>query len=271
MTGGCVSTYIDRTSPLPAWAQAAQHLRRQIETGRLSSGERLPSEVELADAFQLSRLTVRRALGELSSEGLIERRQGIGTFVVPRKVAVQHDLSLSSSWRQRFLEEGHKSSSELLEASLAAGLPTDLAARVAPDEVPVQIFFLKRLHRVDSEPIGVTESWVPVNVAPGLIDQPLEDGSLSATLRSRYARTAANVDSTLETILASAADAQLLGTVTDVPLFAVTAVSRQKDGDLLELSRTLWVGGRVRFRFVHNNGETGANLARGTHDPHLAK
>jgi GntR family transcriptional regulator len=55
-------------------------------------------------------------VGELADEGLIERRQGVGIFVVPRKVAVQHDLSLSSSWRERFLEEGHKSASELLEA-----------------------------------------------------------------------------------------------------------------------------------------------------------
>jgi GntR family transcriptional regulator len=251
--GAVVSTYIDRTSPLPAWAQAAQHLRRQIETGRLSGGERLPAEAELAGTFKLSRLTMRRALGELADEGLIERRQGVGTFVVPRKVAVQHDLSLSSSWRDRFLEEGHKSSSELLEARLA-GLPGDLAGRVAPGEVPAEVYFLKRLHRVDSEPIGVTESWVPANLAPGLADRPLEDGSLSATLRTRYARTAASADSTLETILASAADAQLLETVPDVPLFAVTAVNRQEDGNLLELSYTLWVGGRVRFRFVHDRG-----------------
>jgi len=249
-----VVIYIDRTSPLPAWAQAAQHIRRQIETGRLAGGERLPSETELADTFKLSRLTVRQALGQLSGEGLIERRQGVGTFVVPRKVAVQHDLSLSSSWRERFLQEGHESSSELLEARLAQEPPADLAARVAPDGTPLETCFLKRLHRVDSQPIGVTESWVPVGVAPGLIDRPLEDGSLSTTLRNRYARTTATVDSTLETILATAADALLLGTVTDVPLFVVTAVSRQKDGDLLELSRTVWVGGRVRFRFVQNSG-----------------
>jgi DNA-binding GntR family transcriptional regulator len=250
-----VSTYIDRTSPLPAWAQAAQYIRRQIETGRLTGGERLPSETELADTFQLSRLTVRQALGQLSTEGLIERRQGIGTFVVPRKVAVQHDLSLSSSWRQRFREEGHESSSELLEARLAPTLPADLAARGAPDDIPSKTFFLKRLHSVDAQPIGVTESWVPVGVAPGLIDRPLENGSLSTTLHNRYARTPATVDSTLETILATVADAQLLDTATDVPLFVVTAVSRQKDGDLLELSRTLWVGGRVRFRFVQNSDE----------------
>jgi GntR family transcriptional regulator len=248
-----VLSYIDRTSPLPAWAQAAQYLRRQIETGRFGGGERLPSETELAETFELSRLTIRQALSQLSSEGLIERRQGVGTFVVPRKVVVQHDLSLSSSWRQRFLEEGHQSSAELLEASANHTLPPELAALLSPDDPHDDMSFLKRLQIVDATPIGVTQSWVPSSVAPSLVDRPLDEGSLSATLRNRYARSPATVDNTLETVLATPAEAQLLDSVTDAPLFVVTAVSRQKDGNLLELSRTSWVGGRVRFRFLQAN------------------
>ncbi|MGF7236537.1 MAG: GntR family transcriptional regulator [Frankia sp.] len=244
--------HIDRSSPLPAWAQVAQNIRREIETGRLAGGARLPSETELADAFQLSRITVRQALGQLSSEGLIERRQGVGTFVAPRKVAVQHDLGLSSSWRQRFLEEGHESSSTLLEARLESAVPADLARRLEASDYDGKVSFLKRLQLVDGQPIGLTESWVPVELAPGLTDQPLDEGSLSTTLRNRYGRSAATVDSTLETLLATAADAQLMDTVTDVPLFVVIAISRQKNGDLLEVSRTFWVGGRVRFRFLQH-------------------
>jgi GntR family transcriptional regulator len=251
--GGVVLGYIDRTSPLPAWAQAAQYIRRQIETGRLAGGERLPSETELAETFELSRLTIRQSLSQLANEGLIERRQGIGTFVVPQKVAVQHDLSLSSSWRQRFIEEGHESFAELLEASARRGLPPELAARLTSDDPHGAMSFLKRLQIVDATPIGVTESWVPVSIAPDLAERPLEDGSLSTTLHNRYGRSPATIDSTLETVLATPADAQLLNTATDVPLFVVTAVSRQKNGDLLELSRTSWVGGRVRFRFLHTN------------------
>jgi len=245
--------YIDRTSPMPAWAQAAQYIRRQIETGRFGGGERLPSETELAEMFELSRLTIRQALSQLSNEGLIERRQGIGTFVAPRKVVVQHDLSLSSSWRQRFLREGHRSSAELLEASANHKLPPELAALLTPDDPHDDMSFLKRLQIVDATPIGLTESWVPISVAPDLVERPLDEGSLSVTLQSRYARSPATVDNTLETVLANPADAQLLDTVPDVPLLMVTAVSRQKDGSLLELSRTSWVGGRVRFRFLQTN------------------
>jgi GntR family transcriptional regulator len=251
-----VLSHIDRSSPLPAWAQAAQYIRRQIETGRYAGGQRLPSESELAGSFELSRLTVRQALAKLADEGLVERKQGIGTFVIPRKVAVQHDLGLSSSWRQRFADEGHQSSSRLLEAALHDTLPAELSHRIGAREAVGRFSFLKRVHNVDEQPIGATESWVPVGLAPALTEGPLDDGSLSTTLSNRYGLSAAAVDSSMETVLATAADARLLDTVTDVPLFVITAVSRQKDGDLLEVSRTTWVGGRVRFRFLRHSGRT---------------
>jgi GntR family transcriptional regulator len=244
-----VLSRIDRSSPLPAWAQAAQYIRRQIETGRYAGGERLPSESELAESFGLSRLTVRQAMAQLSTEGLVERRQGVGTFVAPRKVAVQHDLSLSSSWRKRFQDEGHQSSSKLLTAAIQDALPFELTAGLEPTEIDGRMSFLKRVHVVDAQPIGATESWVPVTVAPGLTERPLDDDSLSTTLLKRYGHAPATVDSTMEAVLATAADAQLLDTVPDVPLFVVTAISRQKSGELLEVSRTSWVGGRVRFHF----------------------
>jgi DNA-binding GntR family transcriptional regulator len=78
------------------------------------------------------------------------------------------------------------------------------------------------------------------------------EGSLSLTLRERYGIRPAEVESLVETTLASAADAQLLDTLVDAPLFVVVALSRQENGDFLEISRTSWVGGRVRFRFVHH-------------------
>jgi GntR family transcriptional regulator len=251
--GGPVLSRIDRSSPLPAWAQAAQHIRRQIETGRYAGGERLPSESELAESFELSRLPVRQAMAKLADEGLVERKQGVGTFVTPRKLAVQHDLSLSSSWRERFEQEGHASSSALLESAQQATLPAEMASRVAAAEAVGPFAFLKRVHHVDDQPIGTTESWVPVALAPGLADGPLDGGSLSVTLQNKYGLAAATVESSLETVLATAADAQLLDTVADVPLFVVAAVSRLKNSELLEISRTVWVGGRVRFRFLQHS------------------
>ncbi len=68
-------------SMLPAYEQIKARLKRQIASGVLPPGERLPSESELCKMFGVSRITAARALTELAQAGLVVRKQGVGTFV----------------------------------------------------------------------------------------------------------------------------------------------------------------------------------------------
>ena len=72
---------IDRSSPMPFYAQLADHLEQEIVSGRWEAGARLPGEIELCEYFGLSRSPVRQALGRLEQRGLVERLKGRGTFV----------------------------------------------------------------------------------------------------------------------------------------------------------------------------------------------
>jgi DNA-binding GntR family transcriptional regulator len=72
-----------------AYRQLASVLRERISSGALSAGKRMPSEKDLHDEFGLARETVRRALAVLRAEGLIEVRQGHGTFVADRPQRVE--------------------------------------------------------------------------------------------------------------------------------------------------------------------------------------
>ena len=65
----------------PLYHQLMQRIRGDIERGVYPTGSRIPPEHELEKLYQVSRVTVRRALSELTSEGLLERKQGKGTFV----------------------------------------------------------------------------------------------------------------------------------------------------------------------------------------------
>ena len=65
----------------PKYRQVYTALRRDIESGRLKRGDRVPSEAELVRAFGASRITVGRAVRELQRAGLVERRAGSGTYV----------------------------------------------------------------------------------------------------------------------------------------------------------------------------------------------
>jgi GntR family transcriptional regulator len=72
---------INRSSSMPPWEQLAGILRGRIESGELQPGDRVPSVVSLAQEFDLAAGTVRKALGQLQREGLVESRVGWGTFV----------------------------------------------------------------------------------------------------------------------------------------------------------------------------------------------
>jgi multiple sugar transport system substrate-binding protein len=74
---------IDRDSPVPLYYQLKLHFKRQMESGELCAGDRLPTEMELCELFGISRAPVRQALTEMAREGLIYRRAGQGTFVAP--------------------------------------------------------------------------------------------------------------------------------------------------------------------------------------------
>lgn len=67
--------------PAPQYLKVKNHLREGIASGRWRPGERLPSESELTETFGVSRMTVNRALRELHQEGMVDRVQGVGSFV----------------------------------------------------------------------------------------------------------------------------------------------------------------------------------------------
>lgn len=104
------------TASLPRHAQLTLILRDRITSGELALGTRLPPEVDLAAAYGVSRATLRRALGEMESEGLVERRRRSGTVVVsnePQKSlrmatsGFPELLSLTKSSRLRVLKTRH--------------------------------------------------------------------------------------------------------------------------------------------------------------------
>ncbi len=77
-----LSLSLDRSSPIPLYYQLSQQLEEAISSGVLKPGDRIDTEVEIAQRYGLSRPTVRQAIAELVAKGLLVRRRGVGTQVV---------------------------------------------------------------------------------------------------------------------------------------------------------------------------------------------
>ena len=173
-----VEALLDARSPVPLYAQIADHLRRALGAGDPAAGQRFPSEHALADRFRVGRPTIRQALETLSREGLIERRRGAGTFVSgePPKV----DL---------FGLEG------TLATFSRSGVALTLTITAGPRLTADGGYRVERAGHQGAEPVLLESLWFDARVFPGFDALPLAGRSLAETVANHYCRrpTAAEV------------------------------------------------------------------------------
>ena len=88
---------LDKKSQLPLYAQLMKEIKDQIRKGTYKEGDQIPTEGELSTAYQVSRITVRRTIEELCSQGFLVKRQGKGTFVEIPKIyrKIENDNNMS--------------------------------------------------------------------------------------------------------------------------------------------------------------------------------
>src|SRR6056297_1948074 len=103
-------TFVEKDSPIPLYYQLSEVLKTQIEEGNLEPHERLPSERELSEHYDVSRMTARKALSEIESEGYIYRSQGKGSFVAEPKLrqSLFELTSYTEDMKRRGLTPGAK-------------------------------------------------------------------------------------------------------------------------------------------------------------------
>ncbi|WP_368497019.1 GntR family transcriptional regulator [Herbiconiux sp. A18JL235] len=238
---------VDRSSPLPAWAQVHRDLRGLIDQG-MPVGMQLPTENEMASIYGISRITVRQALAALAEDGYVERRQGTGTFVADRPRLIQHDFGLMTPWRDRFRAAGEDAVSMHLRDLPAEPEPYELTRELPVEERELPRLHLKRLHLVNGRPIGITDSWLVGRSAGLLAELPLIEGSVSTTLASVGVQVV-DTNHFLEVRTVTSAEARLLQTGGEGTLFVDWSIGRS-GGELIETSRTAWLGSRVRFHYA---------------------
>lgn len=149
-------------SVLPLYQQIKNYLLRQIQNGTWREGEVIPSEVALARQFSASRMTVNRAVKELTADNVLERIQGSGTYVAHRKY--QATLVAIKNIADEVRGRGHEHSSKLLllERSVASDTQA-IQFEVEPGHV---LFHSLIVHFDNQVPIQYEDRWVNASVAP---------------------------------------------------------------------------------------------------------
>lgn len=173
---------IDRASPVPLYHQLAEQLTAAIKDGTLRPGDAFENEISLADRIGLSRPTVRRAIGELVSMGLLVRRRGIGTTVANQMVHRRVELT---SLYEDLEREGRSPRTDVL--SLVVDATDARAAEALGLGADTPLVALVRLRYAGDVPLAIMRNWLPPS-CNDLTTEQLETEGLYAVLRGRGIR-----------------------------------------------------------------------------------
>lgn len=169
-------------SGTPRHAQVSNWIRERIESGDWGQDFQLPSESKLGEQFSVSRITVRRALQTLESEGLIYRRQGLGSFVGTNRVS--QGLVRLTDFAEDMVVAGMEPSSRVLHVGMEVATAA-VATALHVDE-GVQVMRMDRVRLGDGEPLAFDRTWLPVFYAQLLDGRDLERETIYHILESDY-------------------------------------------------------------------------------------
>ncbi len=231
---------VQRTSPIPLYIQIEEELRNRIRNQELRSLDQVPSESELSERFDVSRMTARKALDRLVGDGLLFRQPGKGTFVAPPKIAHGPSQQLSFSVAMDALGLRHET--RVLDAGLA--VPPDGIAQELAIPTAARVVFMRRLRLVEGTQAAIHTSYLPARYA-GVLEGDLT-GSLTELMVGVGARVTESRDQ-LEAVIATGEDAKVLGVHAGHPLVLITGVAYSSAREPLRYSEALYRGDRFRF------------------------
>jgi GntR family histidine utilization transcriptional repressor len=219
--------------PLPLYERVKRHVMQQIGAGTWRVNHKLPSEYRLADELGVSRLTVHRALRELTSAGILQRLQGVGTFVAPPKTVspMVRIHNVADEIRDR-----GQAFSATVHALDSVRAPADVAAAMA-GKPGSRLFHSVIIYRADDIPVQLEDRYVLPAFAPCFLDQDFQSRTTTAYLQSIAPPTEA--EHVIEAIMPDARERQLLRIGANEPCLMVT--------------RKTWVDGQITTytRFIH--------------------
>lgn len=165
------STTLDRSSPVPLWAQLEADLRRRVMSGDFDDA--FPTESDLVSSYDVSRHTVREALGRLAAAGLLERRRGRGTRVTSPDV--EQPLHSFYSLARTIADQGLEERSDVLRQEAATDAQAAERLGVA---ARTRLVCIERLRYAGDEPLALDRSWLPADLARQLLRVDLGRGSI---------------------------------------------------------------------------------------------
>jgi GntR family transcriptional regulator len=233
-------TTIDRFNKEKLYIQLTRILTEEIDSGRWTPGNKIPTEEALCKEYSVSKITVKQAINNLVSEGYLMKFQGKGTFVTG--IELEGCLLMRTRFAEDMFGKGVKTERETLSNEIK--LPPPDARAYLKTTGRVHYLLNKRL--VEGDPVYIEESFIPVGLVLDTLD--FSRLSLYSVLQERCLKKIFKVIQTVEILRAEDAKARYLDVRVGVPVLVIHRLLLSSDNEPLAYIRFLGRSDRYKFQ-----------------------
>jgi GntR family transcriptional regulator len=231
-------------SPIPFYAQVRDALRQMIMNGTYQPDQQMPSEYEMVELFNVSRITIRQALNDLQNEGLILRIHGKGTFVSKPKAF--QDLARLQSFGEAMQPMGYETYSKLISVREVDASPQVRARlQLGARERAVEI---RRVRYLNRDPLALDVSYFPLALGRRLQDEDLAGRDIFLIFEQDYGIRLGHAELVIGAHLADELQGRLLGIEEGSPLLFIDRLTHDDRGAPLDYEHLYYRGDSFRYR-----------------------
>ncbi|MDO9545267.1 MAG: GntR family transcriptional regulator [Pelolinea sp.] len=241
---------IDKKLSIPIFRQIQEEVMERIQSNTFKVGERIPSENKLAAKYQVTRLTVHKALEELVQKGILYRQYGKGTFV--NENIWSYGLSTILSFSATLRKCGYQVDTKIIRIAVIPGTPDVLKKLDLPLES--MVILIRRLRIVNEIPAAIHSSYLDHRVYSPILSVDLTKESLLESVeRIGSVRIAYSYDS-VHAGLVSTEDANRLDIPVGSPILNVEGIAFSETGNPIRLTRAVYRSDRFRLVMKNTGG-----------------
>ena len=224
---------IDKHSDIPLYKQIMEVLIEEIECGSRKSGDKILPEQELAELYDISRMTARQAINELVRQRLLVRKRGFGTYVAAKHVQRTLWPNNVTGFFEEFRKGGQVLTSRLTENAMV----------IAPDKVAelmcvprqTEVYRLSRIRDYDGVPIVYDTSYLSADLWPKLRTIDFRTVSLFETIRKETGNLPHSAEITIHASTADREISEYLRISVGAPMMVATMVNRFENSEIFQV------------------------------------
>lgn len=234
---------IDKNSVIPAYYQLAKIYEEKICNGELSPGEALPPEHNIAAQYEISRMTVRQAIAELTGSGLVYTQKGKGTFVArPELDNVIFELG---DFHREIRARGVKPAIKLLQARIVRA-DDKLSAKLGV-EAGTRCLFYRFTISAEGEVLAYESKYVVYTKQKPFLEAELNDSSLTRLVSSYSDKMPVTCKRVLQASLVTEEESAILGAAVNTPVFLVEQTLYDLDKKPVGWGKSIYRGDRYKL------------------------